>query len=328
MTATIAAIPAPDACVVCRVGQRPQLVSTYAKNGTTYGLFECASCAVQFWYPNAIADQHVYDNPSGVGIVGALPPLLAFRPPQLDFLKKHAALVSGARLLDIGCGDGGFMEAARRRGARVWGVDYNTAAIERARRNFGLTTALNMALERWIAEPPVADLDVVTAFEVVEHVADPFALIRGAASLLRPGGHLVVSVPSRERLLHDLSSWDYPPHHLTRWNEKAIVGALESNGFRVVEVIYQRRFITILKELADAAHLGLLWGVLRLRYRNFTVDSSRAALAFLIAHACSWAAEAFLIAVVGPFAAVLTVVSIVKGKTGTSMAVVARKHTA
>jgi 2-polyprenyl-3-methyl-5-hydroxy-6-metoxy-1,4-benzoquinol methylase len=316
---------APERCCVCRTGTELAPVRTYEKDGRAYRLFECAACAVQFWYPNEIADSHLYDNPSGVGAVGKLPPLTAFRPPQLDFLKAYAGILRGARLVDVGCGDGGFMFAAAQRGAQVWGVDYNAAAIARARQGLGLDTAVCMTLEEFTANPTVKEIDIVTAFEVVEHVADPIGLIRSVGALVRPGGYVVASVPSRERLLHDLSTWDYPPHHLTRWNEAAIRRAFEAGGLSVERVIYQRRFITILKELADAAHVGLLWGVLRLRYRNFTTGTPKAFFVYLVAHACSWAAEAALVIVFGIPAAILAGISAAKGLHGTSMLIVARK---
>jgi SAM-dependent methyltransferase len=101
----------------------------------------------------------------------------------------------GKRWLDIGCNRGILLEAARRRGWEVTGVEIADEAAQRARVEFGLTIYPNLAaLEH---EPP---FDVITAWHVLEHTYDPVAFLRAAGATLAPGGVLALQVPAYEHL--------------------------------------------------------------------------------------------------------------------------------
>src|SRR5260370_33989800 len=61
--------------------------------------------------------------------------------------------------------------------------------------------------------------DLITLFQVLEHVPQPGVLMKQAASFLNPGGHISVAVPSAEGV-YRLIPWEpaqWPPHHLSRW---------------------------------------------------------------------------------------------------------------
>ncbi|WP_239451653.1 bifunctional 2-polyprenyl-6-hydroxyphenol methylase/3-demethylubiquinol 3-O-methyltransferase UbiG [Elioraea rosea] len=105
----------------------------------------------------------------------------------------------GARLLDVGCGAGLASEEFARRGAAVTGIDAAPEAIAVARAH---AAASGLAIEYRVAPPEtLADeslaFDVVTALEVIEHVADRGAFLASLATLLRPGGLLVLSTINR-----------------------------------------------------------------------------------------------------------------------------------
>lgn len=146
--------------------------------------------------------------------------------------------LSGGRLLDVGCGSGQFLAAAARHGYRVSGLDFNPVAMETARRRYGLPDLFCGTLEDFCGSRPEAQFEVITAFEVLEHLDNPKGFLRRTHGLLVPGGYLALSVPFRDRWprIRSLDLWDAPPHHFTRWSRKAIVGALSEAGFRVVRV--------------------------------------------------------------------------------------------
>lgn len=114
-----------------------------------------------------------------------------------DVWAEHAAVVDtvadalggsveGVRWLDIGCGTGGLLEQARRRGAQVFGADSSQFALERCRQK-------GLAL---LADSEVADqsgsFDVVSAIEVIEHVPDPRKLLELLRACVRVGGVVYV----------------------------------------------------------------------------------------------------------------------------------------
>lgn len=102
--------------------------------------------------------------------------------------------VAGARLLNVGCGTGGFEEAARRAGADAWGVDVSLEATAIA--------ALRAPgrIVRGVAEAlpfPARRFDLVYCYSTLEHVADAGRAVCEMVRVLRPGGALYVHTPNR-----------------------------------------------------------------------------------------------------------------------------------
>ena len=100
----------------------------------------------------------------------------------------------GRRLLDIGCNRGLLMEAARRRGWQVRGVEISPESANRARRDYGLI--VYATLDALAEAEPGARFDLITAWHVLEHTFDPVAFLRAAAARLAPQGVLALQVPS------------------------------------------------------------------------------------------------------------------------------------
>lgn len=108
---------------------------------------------------------------------------------MLGLLRRPAA---GTRLLDVGCSSGAFLAAAAAEGLTVAGVEPSPEAAESARRaGFDVFTGL---LED--AGHPDGSFDLVTLVEVLEHLADPGALLRECRRILRPGGIVLVTTPN------------------------------------------------------------------------------------------------------------------------------------
>ncbi len=103
------------------------------------------------------------------------------------------ALPEGARILDIGCGVGGFLAALAERqpGLSLYGADIVPAMIGRARR-LAPTAALAVADAQ---HPPFApsSFDAIVSLNILHHLEDPNAHLAALASLCRPGGTIIVS---------------------------------------------------------------------------------------------------------------------------------------
>jgi 2-polyprenyl-6-hydroxyphenyl methylase/3-demethylubiquinone-9 3-methyltransferase len=105
--------------------------------------------------------------------------------------------LAGKRALDVGCGAGLLTEPLARLGADVAGVDAAEASIAVARTHAeGSGLAIDYRHGE-LAELGLGQFDLVTAMEVLEHVADKSAFLAGLASHLAPGGLMVLSTPNR-----------------------------------------------------------------------------------------------------------------------------------
>ena len=136
---------------------------------------------------------------------GPMRPLHQMNPVRAGWITARIAAsvgtLSGTRVLDIGCGAGLLSEALAQAGCDVLGLDaageaIAAAAAHAAGRNLTVTyragTAEQLAAER-------EKFPVITALEVIEHVADPVQFLQTLAALLEPSGLLFISTLNRSR---------------------------------------------------------------------------------------------------------------------------------
>lgn len=142
---------------------------------------------------------------------GKFKPLHKFNPVRLGFIRdtieSHFDLESGGRrpfeglrVLDIGCGGGLVSEPMRRLGADMVSVDASEANIKTAMTHAeqgGLDIDFRAGTVEALIETGEAPFDVVLNLEVVEHVADPSQFLKDCASLVKPGGLMIVATLNR-----------------------------------------------------------------------------------------------------------------------------------
>jgi SAM-dependent methyltransferase len=163
-------------------------------------------------------------------------------------------LPPGARVLDVGCGGGRYLDHLRRRGFAAEGTEVDAALAERLRREHGFVVHAG-ELEELALEERV--YDAVTLWWVLEHTHQPLRTLRAAERLLRPGGLAVVSVQnfaSLGRLVFG-RCWHHLdlPGHLQHFDPRSLERALHAAGFEAVRV----RQDAIAKDFAPSLGLAL-----------------------------------------------------------------------
>jgi 2-polyprenyl-6-hydroxyphenyl methylase/3-demethylubiquinone-9 3-methyltransferase len=103
--------------------------------------------------------------------------------------------LEGRRALDVGCGAGLLAEPLARLGATVTGVDAAPELVEAARAH-ATGQGLDIDYRAAAVEEVEGQFDLVTALEVIEHVAEPAAFVEALAARLAPGGLMILSTPN------------------------------------------------------------------------------------------------------------------------------------
>ncbi|OPY57223.1 MAG: hypothetical protein A4E49_00091 [Methanosaeta sp. PtaU1.Bin112] len=160
-------------------------------------------------------------------------PLKAIVCSSVRWLEAH----EGGRLLDVGCGNGRFLDQMRQLGWEVTGVEPDGAAVSVAREKLGLQV-FEGSLEE--ARLPGSHFDAITMNHVIEHVPDPIGTLRECHRVLRPGGKLVVSTPNIRSMGFQVFGEYWRglevPRHLHLFCPQSLRIAAEHAGLRVMEL--------------------------------------------------------------------------------------------
>lgn len=174
-------------------------------------------------------------------LVGAL--ALAAVPPlafKLNIYGRHVPrclIERGGRLLDVGCGNGDFLEIAREMGLDVTGCEPDPKAAEVSRaRGFSV-------FDGSIHELPYGTdtFDFISMNHVIEHVEDPQEVLGAAYRLLKPGGLLWLGLPNPQALGIRIfgPGWKgfHPPYHLVIPSRNILRDWLTGAGFSRVDTL-------------------------------------------------------------------------------------------
>jgi len=181
------------------------------------------------------------------------PPLLdPLTPRRRELLLRVLQREGARRVLDVGAGDGALMLWLAERGYDVEGLEISPNAVARARALDPTASLVVHGVEDLPWPVDAGGFDVVTSFEVIEHLLRPRALVQGAATALRPNGCFVFSTPFHGLLKNvALAVGAFDSHyavegpHIRFFTDRALKMLLEQCGF----------------DLVETAHLGRVWGL-------------------------------------------------------------------
>lgn len=238
-----------ERCPVCGNGAGRPLLRSHRDGGTLYRLFACGACSIQYWQPfkNPGAEWYGHDE----RYAGRN------QDPLLEPTDKHRETISllaprTGRVLDVGCGTGNFLYYARSKGWHVRGIDFDKDAIETGKNVFKIEGLEVADLGEFKRRHSEEQFDLITFFDVIEHIDDHREFMEEVRTLLKPGGYIAMTMPYRKHAAW-LNPKDLPPRHLTMWDRMALRTFLLREGFEVVHMARKTE--------------GLGFIVLKLRFR-------------------------------------------------------------
>ncbi len=169
--------------------------------------------------------------------------LLGWALSKIPSLRHRAAYAEGVfppwtgkgRLLDIGCGNGFFLSFMKKIGWQVFGVEIDPESA-RIARDANQAPVFIGTLDK--ANFPGESFDAITMNHVIEHIANPFDLLKESYRILAGGGYLCIATPNIQSLGHGIFrkywlSLD-PPRHLYLWNCANLSQVVRKAGFHIV----------------------------------------------------------------------------------------------
>lgn len=141
------------------------------------------------------------------------------------------------RVLDVGCAAGYFLRVMREQGWQVTGLEPSDTIRATAQEHLGAANVLDGLLGE--IELPRAAFDLVTMWDVLEHIPDPVAALRAVHPLLAPGGKLLVETQNVDSLAARVLGrrWQHYKHaeHIYHFQKRTIADVLGRAGFRILE---------------------------------------------------------------------------------------------
>ena len=239
-------------CMLCGSRQTDHLPPKYMHGS----LWRCLGCGLHFVYPRplpeeveGVYDENYYCNPNSneqgySDYEGDRPKIHRTFKRRVKFLQ---ALRPGkARVLDVGCAHGFFLDVAADAGWDVHGIDISRYAVERARERFGDRVQEGAFLDE---ELPLEAYDVITMWDYLEHILDPKADLAKARRLLVDGGILALATPDVSSLPAKIFGHRWMGYkvdeHLVYFSRYTIRRLLEEAGFRVISMKYEGKHVSM-----------------------------------------------------------------------------------
>lgn len=153
---------------------------------------------------------------------------------RLGFVKSVMQPGSGQRLLDIGCGDGSFLWAAKNAGWEVMGTELNPQPA----RDSGLDVRTGVE-----QVPRDVQFNCITMWHTLEHMRDVKSMLTQIGGLLKPDGRLLIAVPNNGGFQAKVfgRKWLHldVPRHLVHCDANSLTYCLRSAGFSVDRLWHQ-----------------------------------------------------------------------------------------
>jgi len=224
-------------CCLCGDGD----FKVIEKDESPFLVLKCNQCSLVFVHPNPDAAElqnHYGENYYFEWIKQQEGRRIRMWQHRLDKIQR---LSLKGKLLDVGCGEGLFLELAEKAGWQIHGTEISRFASGFAARRLGKYIFCG---EVWEAAFDSNSFDVVTMWHVLEHMRDPSKVLHEIHRIIRPDGYLIIAVPNVNDIVMQivylllkgrklkLFSIDSKEIHLFHFSADTIQAFLERSGFK------------------------------------------------------------------------------------------------
>jgi 2-polyprenyl-3-methyl-5-hydroxy-6-metoxy-1,4-benzoquinol methylase len=203
-------------------------------------LRKCGNCSLVFTYPTPESLFESYDENYYKLWLGK-----QFRQRRKLWKKRLRAVkrfCKSGKLLDIGTGDGLFLKTAKVGNFEVYGTEISPDAVKIAKKVYDLNIFSGEIEDSGFKEN---FFDVITIWHVIEHVKNPYGMLKKAYNLLKPGGIIFVATPNLDkyvsRAIYRLkNNRPFPfyskrgEQHIFHFTAQTLGNLMETAGFRII----------------------------------------------------------------------------------------------
>lgn len=212
---------------------------------TKIELYRCTSCALGHYSPLIVGSEEFYSSL-------ALNDWYYSHAGKSEYLSAAQWIKGGDKVIDVGAGIGEFASHVHP-DAFFFGLELSSEAVKVAQ-SLG-RNVLKMDITDSLPELE-SSFDVVTCFQVLEHLNKPNSLVSSIIKLCKPNGLIIIAVPNNDSFLGIAvnNALNLPPHHLLHWNKKSLLHLAKKNNLQIEAYVEET--------LQDAHRIGYYYSVL------------------------------------------------------------------
>lgn len=263
-------------CPICNLSNT-KLLFNIKRFNNTYSIEECEICGLRYVNPQPVEKELIkyytkkYDYSYMIQEIDSKKDKKDIK----DIIKNRQGI---GKLLDVGCGSGLFLLAAKKNGFKVYGVDLSKEMVKYGRNKFNL----NLSNRDFLKLCTDKKFDIITMRHFLEHTTNPNKYLEKANKLLKKNGLLFIELPNINsfpaKICGESWQWMTPPAHLFFFSPKTIKKLLEKEGFKVIKSETRKGdavplTLTILVSLISKLHL---WEILKMRaFKNSQMSAEK-----------------------------------------------------
>jgi 2-polyprenyl-3-methyl-5-hydroxy-6-metoxy-1,4-benzoquinol methylase len=212
-----------------------ETIEEHKKQAKFTVLHACPKCKLEIFLPQIIGSQNFYIEAYNLKETQK-DSEFTYIDEKWDFDEAIKDVKLCKSIIELGCGNGNFLERAKAYVQKTYGIEYNDEAIKVARKKGIEILRSNSSINKLKGQ-----FDGAFSFHVLEHVDDPISFMKKICSLIKLDGKIGISVPNQDGPIKYINPciMNMPPHHATRWRLQTLKELALRMGLTIDRVAYE-----------------------------------------------------------------------------------------